>query len=148
MSLINQKLEKILTDWMKTLSFGYGISFYSGIDIGEPGNEPIMDLPRCVISCPNATERIKDTGTNDVDLEIRITHSADDATRDEHVTMCSEILDAVTGAGNLVTFNQTVDFHIYDIYPVSSQMEMDGRNWSTVINIQIVGLARNGFVAP
>jgi hypothetical protein len=96
----------------------------------------------------SATERIKDTGTNDVDLEIRITHSADDASRDEHVTMCGEILEAITGTGDLVTFNQTVDFHIYDIYPVSSQMEMDGRNWSTVISIQIVGLARNGFVAP
>jgi hypothetical protein len=103
MSLINQKLEKILTDWMKTLSFGYGISFYSGIDIGEPGNEPIMDLPRCVISCLSATERIKDTGTNEIDLEIRITHSADDSSRDEHVTMCSEILDAVTGAGEILS---------------------------------------------
>jgi len=148
MSLINQKLEKILTDWMKTLSFDYDISFYSGIDVGDPGNEPIMDLPRCIISCPSATERIKGTGTFDIDLELMISHSADDSTRSEHSSMCSAIASEITSPVNIISLNQTVDFYIYDIFPQSNSFSTEDRKWVTSVTFQVVGLAQNGFIAP
>ena len=148
MSLINQKLEKILTDWMKTLSFDYDISFYSGVDVGDPGNEPIMGLPRCVISCPSATERIKDTGTFDIDLELMVSHSADDSTRLEHSEMCTAITSEITSPVNIISLNQTVDFYIYDIFPQSNSFSPEDRKWVSSIAFQVVGLAQNGFVAP
>jgi hypothetical protein len=146
--LISQKLEKILTDWMKTLSFSYPISFYSGIDIGEPGNEPIMDIPRCVIACSTASERIKDTGIYDLSLEVMIAHSADDSPRLEHTTMSEDIAATLTNQTNLNSFNNTVDFYIYDTFPQSSSFSAEDRKWVTTVSIQAVGMAQNGYAAP
>ena len=142
--MINATLEKLLADWMDSLTgWAYLVNFYPGIGRGELGSDPSMLLPRCVIACENAIERIKESGIYDTTLVITVTHSADDTTREEHVSACSEILYTITDAANIVAFNQTVPAHIYQTFAHEIAIDRVDRNWQTIITLPIVASLGN-----
>ena len=143
--LINQRLEKLVSVWFKTLDWTYSISFYSSIDIGEPGNEPIMNLPRCVVACDSANERVKDCQVFDIPLTVTVTHSADDTDRFEHVETCEEIEAVLNDPAKILQFNQTVPFYIFEISQQSNSVEQADRNWISSFTFNVVGVAMNGY---
>lgn len=142
--IIHLTLEKILKDWLEGLSWTNEISFYYGVDNGS-GSDPVVNLPRCVVACVVATETIKGAGIYETQFELTITHSADDTTRAEHAQSGAEILNTITSPSNITLFNQTVDAHIYEIYPHELEEDQESRNWQTIITIPMTaGLGNVG----
>lgn len=142
--MITATLEKLIADWLDSLTgWAYSVNFYPGVGRGESGSDPNMLLPRCVVACENAVERIKDSGIYDTNFVLTITHSADNATRAEHVGAANEILYTVTDAANIVAFNQTVPAHIYQTFQHEIAVDRDDRNWQTIITLPIVASLGN-----
>lgn len=141
--VINLSLEQLLVTWLSGLTWSSTISFYTGTGAGEPGNEPLMNLPRCVIAAPTGTNRIKETGIYDMDITVSIMHSADDTERSVHEEIGAEIIDTICSQTNIDSFNATVSAHIYNIFPASIATDQDERKWVTEMTLPTVAALGN-----
>lgn len=142
-AIITLKLEQLFKTWLSGLTWANSVNFYTGTGKGDESNDPMVKLPRCVVACEGATERIKDTCIYDTQLVLTVTHSADDTDRAVHAETSAEILNTVTASANVTLFNQTVDAHIYDIFPHSITPDQDERNWQTIIEIPMTASLGN-----
>lgn len=141
--VLNLTIEKLIRDWLDGLTYTYTLNFYTGTSKGTGGNDPERQLPCCIVEGSGGNERIKNTGIFELDFGLTIIHNADDTDREEHETASAEIFNYFTDPANVTIFNNTVDAHIYDIFPAQLLTEQESRNWQTTLTVQMVAQLGN-----
>ena len=141
--VLNLTMEKLIRDWLAGQTYTYTINFYTGTSKGSDGDEPTRQLPCCVVECSGGNERIKSTGIYDLDFSLSVMHNADDTDREAHETTAAEIYNYCTDTAGLTSFNNTVDAHIYDIFPAQLLSDQDSRNWQSTLTLQMVAQLGN-----
>ena len=106
----------------------------------RPDSNP---LPSVIVRAKTATPYTPESPDFAVDVEVSVSHSADDTSEVDHMTQAGQVLGFLYDSDLADTLNANSNLTVQQISNVGQSVDIDGRAWVSTFRLQLFAVGSN-----